>query len=70
MVTLQTFAVVSCLIEWLRFGAKGTDVELISEDLRLPVNMPELGRYWADAASSGPVPAHNAMFTGLVHTGV
>jgi len=22
-----------------------------------PVNMPELGRYWADADSIGPVPA-------------
>jgi len=29
-----------------------------------PVNMPELDRFWADAASIDPVLADNGMFTG------
>jgi len=31
----------------------------------VPVNMPELDRFWADAGSIGPVLAHDGMFTGL-----
>ena len=33
----------------------------------VPENMPELGRFWADAGSIGPEQAHNCKFTGQNH---